>query len=88
VICRYGGEEFAVILPHCDKDEALELAKNLREKIESSPLTVRKKMIEVTSSIGIASLPLEAKTPNELLLLVDSRLYRAKEKGKNRVCAE
>ncbi|MBL7158613.1 MAG: sensor domain-containing diguanylate cyclase [Candidatus Omnitrophica bacterium] len=88
VICRYGGEEFAVILPHCDKDEALKLAENLRKKIESSPLTIRKKTIKIAASIGIASLPLEAKTPNELLVLVDSRLYKAKEKGKNRVWAE
>ena len=88
ILCRYGGEEFALLLLDSEKDAALELAENIREKVSRTPLVLRQKKTEITVSIGIASCPSEEKTHEELLALADSRLYKAKEKGRNRVCAK
>jgi len=85
---RFGGEEFTVILPEADIDEALDVAERLRKNIENdwlSPLSKLKSC--VTTSIGVAK-----HSPGELypalIERADKAMYSAKQKGKNRVCAD
>ncbi|NQU94948.1 MAG: diguanylate cyclase [Candidatus Omnitrophica bacterium] len=88
ILCRYGGEEFALLLLDSKKDAAYEIAENIRKKVNQTPLVLRQEKTKITVSIGIAACPSEKKTHEELLTLADSRLYRAKQKGRNRVCAK
>ncbi|MDP2134210.1 MAG: diguanylate cyclase [Sulfuritalea sp.] len=81
VPCRYGGEEFVVILPGTDRDGALHVAERLR--LDVAAMTVDG--LTVTISLGIACFPLiNAKTPEALLAAADAALYRSKEGGRNR----
>ncbi len=75
-VCRYGGEEFAIILPNTNKNEAIATAERIRKTVENAQLP--------TLSIGIATFPDDAQSKPELIELADSALYRAKRKGKNR----
>ncbi len=85
--CRYGGEEFAVILPNTEKAEALMVAERLRTATEAQPLGDDKK-VPVTLSAGVAMFPDDSQDPDQLLEVADSRLYRAKQTGRNRVVSE
>ena len=86
LVCRYGGEEFAILLPDCPKDLALKLAKNLCKQIEMQTIILRRKKTEVTVSVGVASFPGDAQLKDELIQKADLALYEAKRKGRNRVC--
>jgi two-component system cell cycle response regulator len=87
--CRMGGEEFVVAMPDTDAALALIVAERLRQKIatERFRVTDGDKSIEVTVSIGIASLVSGDDTPEILLKRADDALYRAKRAGRNRVAA-
>jgi diguanylate cyclase (GGDEF)-like protein len=86
VVCRYGGEEFVMILPDTGMEIALERAEEVRRSIHSLHLQFRGKTLqEVTISIGIAIYPVSGITPEELLRHADRALYAAKKKGRNRV---
>jgi diguanylate cyclase (GGDEF)-like protein len=78
---RLGGDEFAVLLPGSDAGEALTAASSIVERISRLDFA---EMGPVTVSAGIALAPQHARERDELLRLVDSALYRAKENGKNR----
>lgn len=87
-VCRYGGEEFTVILPQTDKKEAFLIAERLRRDIEkqvfvNEGIPAEKKM---TVSIGLGSFPEDGSTPSELISYADKALYLAKQKGKNNTC--
>lgn len=84
---RYGGEEFAAILPETSIDSALAAAERVRQAIESGSARYLEGITGtgVTASIGVASYPRDGSGPAELLKIVDELLYRAKEQGKNRV---
>ncbi|MFH1441787.1 MAG: sensor domain-containing diguanylate cyclase [Candidatus Omnitrophota bacterium] len=87
-VCRYGGEEFTVILPKTDKEEAFLIAERIRQDIEKyrfvhEELLSQKKL---TVSIGLSSYPNDGKTPAELIAYSDKVLYCAKHKGKNNTC--
>jgi diguanylate cyclase (GGDEF)-like protein len=86
---RYGGEEFAVLLPQTDMDGAENLAERLRQSVAERPMTTQPgALVAVTASFGVASFP-DASTPAALFAAADEALYRAKAAGKNRVvCAE
>lgn len=81
ICCRYGGEEFAVILPSTEAREAGVLAERLREQIEKSLAGGR----SVTVSIGVASCEGVGCTSLELVKKADAALYEAKRNGKNQV---
>src|SRR4029079_7161086 len=78
---RLGGDEFAVLLPGSDAGEALTAASSIVERISRLDFA---EMGAVTVSAGIALAPQHARESDELLRLVDTALYRAKENGKNR----
>lgn len=81
ICCRYGGEEFIVLLPKADKVTAYLLAERLREKLES---TVSPCGEVVTISAGVAAYPLHAQHPARLIELADQCLYEAKRTGRNK----
>ena len=80
---RNGGEEFAVILPSTDLDGALLTAEKMRAQI--ADIVVPGTEVRVTASIGVASYPFHATTPDRLERLADSALFVAKRVGRNRV---
>jgi diguanylate cyclase (GGDEF)-like protein len=81
VICRYGGEEFALILPHTDLETATTVAERLRLALAASPLAG----INVTASFGVSALQLGPTGPQSLLDQADKALYHAKRTGRDRV---
>ena len=87
LICRYGGEEFSVLLPDCSRSEAIELAQKVRKKIEDQIIFLRREKTHITVSIGLATFSKDAQTKEELIHKADQALYRAKEEGRNKVCA-
>jgi diguanylate cyclase (GGDEF)-like protein len=85
---RYGGEEFVAFLPGADLESSLAVAERLRAAIESSEIAYGDFDIKITASIGVHSQTAEESTRLESCLIhVDMALYRAKENGRNRVCA-
>lgn len=87
---RYGGEEFAVLLPYTHIDEAKIVGERLRKAVESSPIPINVensdvKSINVTISMGLAEFN-KTETGDELFERADKALYEAKESGRNRVC--
>ncbi len=84
--CRYGGEEFTLILPEADMHAATERAEAVRAAVETMQVPHMGKMLpQVTISIGVASFPLNGQTPEGLMQAADEALYRAKRAGRNRV---
>jgi diguanylate cyclase (GGDEF)-like protein len=87
-VCRYGGEEFAIILPYTDKKEAFLIAERLRENIEKHHF-VRQEILPnkiLTASLGVATFPENGDSTAQIIQHADNALYDAKEKGKNRTC--
>jgi diguanylate cyclase (GGDEF)-like protein len=85
---RYGGEEFALILPETDLPGALRLAERLRATLEATPVELPNgATMSVTASFGVA-LKDELPSADELIAVADERLYAAKRAGKNRVMPE
>ncbi len=81
---RYGGEEFAVILPETHKDNAKKIAERLRKKIANIIVrTKNKEEVSPTISIGIASFPMDTEDRNDVIGFADKALYFAKNSGKN-----
>lgn len=88
--CRFGGEEFALILPSTNLLDAKRVAMNLRRNVKALkiPHQSSKTTRFVTVSLGVASLiPLSGMEPSALIALADKALFRAKQSGRNRVCA-
>ncbi len=81
---RYGGEEFAVLLPEMSKDKAFGVAEEIRRNIEEMELTIRRRVVRTTISIGISQFPTDGKDRETLLKKADTALYRAKQEGRNR----
>lgn len=94
--CRYGGEEFAVILPSTDTATSLQVAERIRAAIENTPLTIElddeaTPIIHIlTVSIGLSSYPgkLDNDDWHKLVERADNKLYEAKQNGRNQVCSE
>ncbi len=85
-LCRYGGEEFALLLPNTDSDTALEIAERLRQAIEDQPVECDNIKSIVTVSAGVATTPInEYKEGKWLFEMCDQALYRAKEAGRNKI---
>ncbi|GGE36685.1 hypothetical protein GCM10007421_08190 [Halopseudomonas oceani] len=82
-ICRYGGEEFVVLLPDCEAEGAMVLAERLRLSVAATPIQHAGHTILVTVSIGVAMLS-STDTEQSLLKRADQALYRAKNDGRNR----
>ncbi|MGA9342634.1 MAG: PAS domain S-box protein [Rhodanobacteraceae bacterium] len=85
VDCRYGGEEFLLLLPDIKEQPARERAETLRVALASTPVQFEGSVIPVTGSFGVACFPEHARTGDSLIAAADKALYAAKEAGRNRV---
>jgi diguanylate cyclase (GGDEF)-like protein len=84
--CRYGGEEFVIVLPETDLASAIAIGKRLRENIESISVKTDKGFIPVTASVGISSISEESRGKIDLWIKrADQALYEAKQSGRNQV---
>lgn len=84
LVCRYGGEEFVIILPDTDHQGAMSFAERIRCKIENLNIVFAHQTIKVTASLGVASfIPDSNKTTELLIELADKALYQAKNEGRN-----
>jgi len=84
VVCRYGGEEFAILLTQTNAQHALGVAEKLRKLVESwqFPGVPR----TVTLSAGVAAFPDHGTSRDDLIRAADTGLYAAKQAGRNQVC--
>jgi len=87
IVARYGGEEFAVLLLNKDMKQAEEFCETIRKTVEKSPIILRRQETFVTVSIGISVYKADGEHVDDLVRVADRRLYKAKSKGKNRVCS-
>ncbi len=85
--CRYGGEEFVIVMPETDMSVATMVAERLRRRIAGEPFSIQNgsRQLDVTISIGIAALAGPTDTAAAVLKRADTALYRAKRDGRNRV---
>ena len=84
LVTRFGGEEFALILPDTTQDSALVAAERIREVVADQPVVYEDSHIQVTLSLGVASFP-EYQMANTLIAAADKAMYLAKISGKNQV---
>lgn len=81
---RWGGDEFAVLLPETEAPAAARVAEKLLARFHTTRVEVAGERLEVRTSIGVAVLPEHAAAANELLARADAAMYRAKQSGRNR----
>ena len=86
--CRYGGDEFMVILPDTPLGGAKQVSENLRQALVSHPITWNAEQIQVTASFGVGVVNSTDQDPLSAIARADAALYRAKERGRNGVQAE
>ncbi|MDY7033609.1 MAG: response regulator, partial [Thermodesulfobacteriota bacterium] len=88
LLARYGGDEFAVIMSSADEEKARNIAERIRSEVwkHDFPPCMSLPDKKLSTSMGIAFCPKDAKTVNELIEKSDKALYKAKKEGKNRVC--
>lgn len=87
LVSRFGGEEFAIILPSTDDEGAMAVAENIRRAVEELAIHWESQNIPLTLSIGVSSNIIESEDhPLKLLEQADRALYQAKNQGRNRVC--
>jgi two-component system cell cycle response regulator len=90
VVARYGGEEFLVICTNTTANDAELVAERLRKLIESNPIKLAEdangeQTVQITISVGVASLSTRLDDKAKLIAAADECLYLAKESGRNRV---
>jgi len=87
VVGRYGGDEFMILLPETPKHMAEGLAKDIRALISTTPLDLQEHgLLPLTTSLGMASFPRDARTADSLMEEADGAMYEAKRAGRNQVC--
>jgi diguanylate cyclase (GGDEF)-like protein len=86
VAARYGGDEFVLLLPHTNGDEAQRVAERIREQFFAASAGLLKREPGVTMSVGIGSLKTNRPVgADQLVALADAALYSAKDAGRNRI---
>jgi two-component system cell cycle response regulator len=86
--CRYGGEEFVIVMPDTSAQMAAEVAERLRESVEEAGFASADQMLSVTTSVGVATLNRNSEdNMSDLLKQADTALYEAKAGGRNKVVA-
>jgi diguanylate cyclase (GGDEF)-like protein len=87
LLCRYGGEEFCILLPDADLEQARAAAERMRAAVETTATSgIRSTRLDrITASFGVASIVQGAVRVDELIDQADNALYRSKEGGRNRV---
>jgi len=86
IACRYGGEEFLIILPETSPEDTFKRAEALREEIKKLEMIFQGQILGIiTMSMGIATYPQNGVRMDELLRVADMALYKAKQEGRDRV---
>ncbi len=85
LFARYGGEEFCVVLPELDRAAGHKFAEVIRAQIEEHTFEFEGNVLKMTASFGVSELSEAMGRPDDLLLLADENLYKAKHEGRNRV---
>ena len=83
--CRYGGEEFVVVMPNINTDTAYERAENIRQSLNSLSVPYRHHRLTTTISMGIACYPTNGETRESVLRAADQAMYGAKEAGRDHI---
>ncbi|HEV7375703.1 MAG TPA: diguanylate cyclase [Pyrinomonadaceae bacterium] len=84
VVARYGGDEFVVVLPESNVEQAAFVAERVRRKIEKNNFTGGRGLrLQLTASFGVATFPRHAQSPQQLVANADAAMYEAKAAGKN-----
>ncbi len=86
LVGRFGGEEFSVLLPDTDKEDAREAAERIRMSVDQHKFYAYDETIKMEVSIGVAGFPEDSTVAQSLIDKSDQALYRAKQEGRNRVC--
>jgi diguanylate cyclase (GGDEF)-like protein len=84
-LARFGGEEFAIVVPESGPENARRFAEKVRRLIAEQPIEFEAKQIAVTISVGVADLTPEMMDPMDFLKIADTNLYKAKKAGRNQV---
>lgn len=90
-ICRYGGEEFAILISDSTHEDAMERAEQIREEIKNAKLKRKdshKELGKITASFGVATYRGPDESSEDLIKRADEALYLAKDKGRDQVCSE
>lgn len=85
IFARLGGDEFVVLLPETTEQSAIEVAERICKSIAVSPLSVNGRIIEITVSIGVTSLPNGGHSLDALVESADKAMYQAKKQGRDQV---
>ena len=85
IACRYGGEEFLLVLPGATLTDAAKRADELRLECANVRIPHKGKDLQITISMGVATYPLHGKKPEEIVIKADKALYLSKQNGRNRV---
>jgi diguanylate cyclase (GGDEF)-like protein/PAS domain S-box-containing protein len=83
VLCRYGGEEFVVLLPDTALDAAYQVAERLRQATIQKPIQANDRLVQITTSLGVAFMDAECDQIDDLIRYADQALYWAKSAGRN-----
>jgi diguanylate cyclase (GGDEF)-like protein len=87
VVARFGGDEFAVVLPETTGEGAIAAAERVRERLAAHSFLEQDGLrIHLTASVGVATLPDAADSAESLIQAADQAMYRVKARGKNGVC--
>ena len=87
IICRWGGEEFILLLKDTTPDQARELGEKIRQQTERNTISFNGSDLQITTSLGLAQLH-AGESLEQLITRADRALYRAKQSGRNRLCEE
>jgi diguanylate cyclase (GGDEF)-like protein len=86
LVCRYGGEEFALALLNMDKQKAFLKAEEIRHAVAQEEFQIRRHKIKLSISLGLANFPQDSRMKDDLIFKADTALYKAKNLGRNRSC--
>jgi len=84
VVGRYGGEEFLIVFPDCNREQLCRIAENIRAAVASKPIVVGTVEIPISISIGAIAVGAEDRSARNMIAVADVALYRAKNTGRNR----
>lgn len=88
VAARYGGDEFALVLPETSHEDAMRVAERILEVLAATPYVAEgRSPIVISASVGVASHPEDGRSATDLIAMADTGLYSAKDKGGNRALA-